>query len=215
MKKSLFLIPLIVLTFSSCIGISADIQLRRDGSGRLTLEYRFSRMAENIGKLDGNERWNIIPAGKADMERTIARIPDMKLASFSSKEDSKDIVNKVTLDFKNTGALLTFLDPSGRRAVLTQEDGKNKLSLILNEPIPSEINGDLMELIKQTAGGYRAGVSFSADKASTLTITDGKGNEIAAPKGAEVVSSGKKVSLSMDTADILELADGLGVLIYW
>jgi hypothetical protein len=217
MKNRTLLIPLflMILTFSSCIGISADIQIRKDGSGRLALEYRYSRMAENIGRLDGNERWNIVPAGKADMERTIARIPDMKLVSFSSKETSKDIVNKAVLDFKNTDALLKFLDSSKKRAVLTKENGKNKLSLILNEPIPKEIDGDLMDLMKQTAAGYRASVSFSADKASTMTVTDGKGNEITAPNSAKAVLTGKKVSLAIDTSDMLELTDGLGIIITW
>jgi hypothetical protein len=172
-------------------------------------------MAENIGRLDGNERWNIVPAGRADMERTIERIDGIKIVSFSGREDKKDIINRVTLDFRNTEALLNFLDPQGKRAFLTQENGKNKLTLIINEPLPSEINGDLMELLKQSASGYRTGISFSADKNSTMTITDGKGLEIPTPQNVRVVSTGKKVSLSMDTADLLSLEQGLGLAIFW
>ena len=109
-NRTLFII-LILITLNSCIGISADIIMRKDGSGKIALEYRFSRMAEVLGRLDGNENWQIIPAGRPDMERTVARIPGMKLASFSSTEGEKEIVNKAELEFKDTEALLAFLDP--------------------------------------------------------------------------------------------------------
>jgi hypothetical protein len=197
------------------MGISADIQIRRDGSGRMILEYRFSRMAETIGRLDGNERWQIIPTGRADMERTVARIPGMRLVSFSSNEDTKDIVNKVTLDFDNAQALLKFLDPSGKRAKLENENGLNRLQFILNEPVSSQINPDLLALMKQMSAGYKTAVSFSADKNAQMTITDGEGNAIAPPAGSQVVPSGRKVSLSIDTGEILSFKQGLGLIIVW
>ena len=44
----------IMLLLSSCMGVQADIALNSDGSGILVLEYRFSRLLESLGKLDGN-----------------------------------------------------------------------------------------------------------------------------------------------------------------
>ena len=212
-----YYLSLIVLLFilNSCIGVSADIQMRKDGSGKIIMEYRFSRMAETIGRLDGNERWQIIPTGRADWERTVARIADMKLASFSSREDAKDIVNKVTLEFKNTEALLKFLDPFGRRVSLDRANGSNKLHITLNGPVPPETNADLLQLMKQVSAGYSFRISFAAGGNSTMTITDGAGRAITPPQGAEVISPGKKVSLAIDTGEILARTDGLGVSISW
>jgi len=68
-------LPFLLLLFNSCIGLSLDIQMRRNGSGRLLMEYRVSRMAEAIGRLDGNENWPIIPNGRADFERTLRGFP--------------------------------------------------------------------------------------------------------------------------------------------
>ena len=147
-KKPFLLLPLLILIFNSCIGISADIQMRRDGSFRLVLEYRISRMAETIGRLDGNEIWQFIPTGRADFERTIARIDGVRLVSFSSRERTSDIVNNITLDFKDAQALLNFLDPQGRRASINREDSLNRFNIILNEPVSSEINTDLMNLLR-------------------------------------------------------------------
>jgi len=180
------------------------------------MEYRFPRTAENIGKLDGNEKWQIIPVSRADWERTAARVEGMKLSSFSSGSDAKDIVNKVTLDFSTTAALLKFLNPAagGKRAAFNSNGNSNTLSIIFTEP-SGEINPDLLELMKQVSYGYKLKVSFNAEKDSILSFTDGTGNPIAPPENVEAVSKGKKVSFSIDTAELLQRKEGLGIELKW
>jgi len=216
MKKLMLAIP-VLLAFSSCLGLSADFQIRGNGSVKLAMEYRFPRAAENIGRLDGSERWQIIPAGRADWERTIARIDGMKLSSFSSHNDSKDIVNNVTLEFKNTDALIKFLNPSngGKRACLNRGNGSNTLNIIFTEPVSGEINADLLALMRQVSNGYKLKISFSAQNNSAVTFTDGAGNAISPPENAEVILQGKKTSFSVDTTELLNLKDGLGVEFKW
>jgi hypothetical protein len=214
MKKLMLAVPVILLAFSSCLGLSANFQMRKNGSVKLAMEYRFSRTAENIGKLDGNERWQIIPVGRADWERTRARIADMKLSSFSSRNDSRDIVNKVTLEFSNTAALLKYLAPDRKGASLNSGNGSKTFNIIFTEP-SGAINEDLLELIQQVSYGYKLKITFNAEKDSTLSFTDGLGKAIPPPETAEVVLKGKKVSFSLDTGELLKLKDGLGVEIRW
>jgi hypothetical protein len=214
MKRNLQRITflLLILTFfSSCIGLSMDIQLRKDGSARLSMEYRISAMAEVIGKLDGNENWPIVPVGRADWERTTERIPGARLVSFSSRQNQKEIVTNVTLNFENTEAMIKFLDPAGKRASL----GADRLELIINEPVSSKINDNLLELVRQVSDGYTFTVSFTAEGNSNLTVTDGNGKEIPVPNNAQIIPSGKKVSLSIAISEIFALADGLGVKFTW
>ncbi|MDR1929448.1 MAG: hypothetical protein LBQ44_02355, partial [Treponema sp.] len=99
----------------SCIGTGADINLRQDGSGTLKLEYRMAKDLESLGKFDGNERWPPLPAGRADMERSVKRIEGLSLRSFSSREEGKDLVNSFQLEFSNTEALSAFLDSTGQK----------------------------------------------------------------------------------------------------
>ena len=193
--------------------MEVDIQMRKDGSAKVTLEYRFSRMAETVGKLDGNEKWPVIPVGREDWQRTEQRVEGMKVASFSSSRDARDIVNKVTLEFKNTESFLKFLDQSGRRASLSGKDGFNKLHLTLNEKTSSKINSDLLELVRQVCEGYSFKINLSAPASAAINFTDGEGKEIAPP--ASVSSQGKKASLSIATAEIFSSAQGLGLdLVY-
>ncbi|MDR2922260.1 MAG: hypothetical protein LBU85_02815 [Treponema sp.] len=211
----------VVLTLNSCFGLAADITMNRDGSGKISLEYRISRAAEAIGRLDGNERWQIIPAGRADFERTLARIPDMRLVSFSTREEpspktgDRDIVNKVELEFKNTEALLAFLDPSGKRAVLVREGDKNRLSINLNEGVSPQANADLLDLLRQVSDGYELEISFSTAGDSALALSDSRGNAIQPPDGSRVVLSGKKVSLKMGTGQVIGLRQGLAAHFLW
>jgi hypothetical protein len=188
-----------------------DIQLRKDGSARLNMEYRISGMAEVIGKLDGNENWPIIPVGRADWERTTERVHGARLVSFSSRERQQEIVTNVTLNFDNTEAMLKFLDSAGKKSSL----GADRFELIINEPVSSAIDNNLLELVRQVTDGYTFSISFSTERNSNLTVTDGNGKEIPIPNNAQVVSSGKKVSMLIAIYEILTLTDGLGVRFNW
>jgi len=216
-KKALSLLfaPLVALllpALNSCIGISMDIQMRKDGSARVSLEYCYSAMAENIGKFDGNENWPVVPVGRADWERTTERVSGMKLVSFSSlHKNSQDVITNVTLEFDSAEALLKFLDPAGNMA--SQSAGR--LEITVNKPLPSQINNDLLELMRQVSGNYRFAVSFTAEGNSTLVITDARGKEISLPQDARIIPSGKKTSFSIAVPEIFTLKDGLGMRFTW
>jgi len=209
----LLLLPVLII-LNSCLGISADIQFRKDGSVKVVLEYRFSNMAEVIGRLDGNENWPVIPVGRADWQRTEQRIEGMKLVSFKSGKDARDTINKVTLEFENTDALLVFLDPSGKRASKTIEGGLNKLHLTLNERSSSQLNPELLELFNKASEGYTFNINVSAPGNSAINFTDSMGNEKVLPKGI-TLSSGKKSYISIPTGEIFTASEGSGLDISW
>jgi hypothetical protein len=208
-KKALIkLLPFLFL-LSSCLGLSTDIQMNRNGSGRITMEYRLSVTAESIGRLDGNERWPIIPVGRADWERSIQRLDGIKLVSFSSRERSNDIITRVILDYENTSALINLL---GRdKASFSQ----GRLDYILIKPLSEEIDADLLELMRQASSGYKFSISFTADSNCVLVLTDGTLKGIPAPSGCEIVSSGRKVSFSIDIGELFTLTGGFGISIRW
>ena len=210
MKKNLpkLLSVLFILIFSSCLGLSMDIQMHRDGSGRISMEYRFSSEAESIGRLDGNERWSIFAISRADWERTVSRLDGVKLASFSSRERANEIITGVTLDYENTNALLNFL---GSEKASFSQSGENRFDIILIDPVSAEINPDLLELMRQVSSGYKFTMSFTAERNSALTLTDAAGKEIPPPSGCEIVSSGRKVSFSIDICELFYLTDGFGI----
>ncbi|MCL1994201.1 MAG: hypothetical protein FWG66_14755 [Spirochaetes bacterium] len=214
-KTAVLALVIVLFTMNSCIGLSADILVSGDGSGRITLEYRVSQVAEALGRLEGNERWQIIPTGRADIERTVARIPDMRLVSFATREDSRDTINTVVLEFGNIDALLFFLDSSGGRAFLSRENGGNRLSIAVMDGSHGVMDAALLDLVRQISQGYEFNLSFSAAGGSALALSDGGGNALEAPPGARLVAAGARVSFAMATADILEQRQGLTVNLTW
>ncbi|MCL2762025.1 MAG: hypothetical protein FWD36_02305 [Treponema sp.] len=212
--KWLLLLFCAALAFNSCLGVSADIHIRADGSGKIALEYRVSQVLESMGRLDGNERWPAIPVGKADFERSVARIPGLRLSAFSAKSVSnvfggKDLVTNVTLEFNNTGALLAFLDNTGAGVSFTQENGKNSLRLVLLDEAAVITDDDLLALLQEIAAGYTISVSLSAPKNASLTAIP------SSVSFAQMVSQGKKVLAVIGLGDLLALEEGLTVEMSW
>jgi hypothetical protein len=214
-----------LVLMNSCLGVSADINIRADGSGSITLEYRVSQMLESLGRLDGNEHWPSIPVGKTDFERSLARIPGLRLRSFSSKEvrsansvlGGKDLLTKVSLEFTDTAALLAFWDSEaagsstggGTGSSLIQRDGKNVLRLVLLDTSFDSIDKDLLSLLKEISLGYEISLNLNAPQNAALSLNP------SSVTAARVVSQGKKVSFAIGMRDLLDLNNGLVVEISW
>jgi len=208
-KTKLLPACLAALVFSSCIGISADITINADGSGKIDLEYRVSQSLESIGRLDGNENKPAVPVGKTDFERTIARIPGLKLSKYTSKDvpnasGGSDLVTKATLDFASTAALLAFL---GSEGTLTQEGAGSLLRLTILEPSKVS-NSELLSLLRENSEGYDFSISFSLPRNASIEM-------VPSVPAAKLISKGKKVSFSISMGDLLSLKEGLVLEIRW
>lgn len=211
-KLTVLIFPLLIL-LGSCLGLSADITLKENGSGNLTLEYCVSNNLDALGKLDGNERWNTIPVGRADFERTIARLPGMKLLSFSSKNDGKNTVNTVKLEFESINALLAFMDSGGRRSSFSGNAQSGSLSLSFGESAEIK-NPHLNEFIEDLFKPYAVKLTMNFPKEGKLLVKDNAGNAISIP-GNEIVPSGKKVSFSAPVYEVLSSSGGIKLEFLW
>jgi hypothetical protein len=211
-KLLIFLVP-VTLLLNSCIGIKADITLAKNGSGSIKLEYRVSRLVQSLGALDGNEKWHTIPVGRADFDRTLTRLPGLRLTSFSETQTGSDSINKAEIEFDNIESLLPFLDAGGK-ARFSSDQGKNRLSLNLSEGY-AERDPDLATLIQEASEGYTVEISFSSSSSSELVLINSDGKLVQKPAGAQTVDSGKKVLLAIGTADLLALKEGLRIQFSW
>jgi len=216
MKKKLYLAALIslLLIFNSCLGLSMDITMNKDGSGRVLMEYRISQMLENMGAFDGNESMPSIPLSREDWTKTLERNNGIKLVSYSSKKDKQDTIINLTVDFKDEAALLSLLDPLGEKVSIKQKDGSGTLEIIILDDSIS-FSEDEINLTRLLLDGYDFSISFQAPGNSVLAITDSKGRSIPNPSAAVVVLTGRKVMFSIEMTDIFDFKNGLGLKFTW
>jgi len=194
-----------------------DIQLNNNGSGRLSIEYRISHALNNLGALDGNVSFPVIPAGKEDIERTIQRIPGMKLLSYSSRQTERDMIINVNMEFDSPQALLAFIDPQGNKASIINngQSGIFELIIINNEFDITRYDENLIPLMRTFFNDYDFTINFTASGNSSITITDGERNIISSPSSLTTTRQGRRVSLSMNIVDILTYEGGFGIKINW
>ena len=214
MKIKILTLCLAAVVFNSCLGVSADITIKADGSGKIDLEYRVSQTLESLGRLDGNESRPAIPVGRADFERSVSRIPGLRLSKYSSRDvrgasGGGDLVTKAALDFKDTGALTAFLDGAGSAATLVEEGTGKLLRLTLLEPSGGITNPDLLSLLREISGAYELAVSFNLPKNARIEMIP------ASIPAAKLVSNGKKASFSIGMGELLSLKEGLVLEIRW
>jgi hypothetical protein len=196
----------VVFSLCSCLGVSADIVLNPDNSGTVTLEYRMSRYLESLGKQDGNERWLPVPAGRADFERTLERLSGIKMLSFSSKDDGKDLIITAKLQFTDMDALLRFLDAAGEKAAYVRENAANRLTFTLSRGGGGG-SRELEELFAQVSQGYKVNISLSLPSEGTLTAPS--------LEGAEIHPRGKKLSCSLPLGAVLSSREELSLDFRW
>jgi len=219
MKKARLTISLtaicsLLFILSSCLGVSVDIAFDQKGSGDVTVEYQISKTLDALGRLDGNERWNTIPVGKADFERTIDRLPGMKLTSFSSKEDKNDLIIKAKMEFDNLNSLMSFLDASGLRSSFSGDAHSGRVFFTLSEA-RAKSNSALEELIAGISETYSVKISMSFPNNGNVKITNGRGVSLADIPGSVINPSGKKVSFSLPLYAVLSAGEGINVEFQW
>jgi len=219
MKKPRLAISLTVLCslllgFSSCLGISVDIALDQKGSGDVTLEYQISKALDALGKLDGNERWNTIPVGKADFERTIDRLPGMKLKSFSSKEDKNDLIINAKMEFQDLNSLMSFMDASGLRSSFSGDAHSGRIFLALNEA-GAKRDPALEKLIAEITDTYSVKISMNFPNNGNVKITNSMGRVLTNVPGSVINPAGRKVFCSLPLYSVLSADEGINVEFQW
>jgi len=217
-KTNLNILPFALFSLSfvfySCLGISADISLNQNGSGNIALEYQISKALDALGKLDGNERWNTIPVGKADFERTMDRLPGMKLASYSSKEDRNNLIINAKMEFEDLNSLMSFIDASGLRSSFSGDAHSGRLLMALNEA-KTKNNAALEKLIAEISESYSVKLSMSLPNEGSVKITNNRGFSLDDVPGSTIISPGKKVSCSLPVNSILSASDGINIEFLW
>jgi hypothetical protein len=202
-KKPFLAAFCVIFLLSSCIGVQSEINLAKDGSGTVKLEYRVAKDLAELGKLDGNERWLPLPAGRADMERTAARIPGLTLKSCSEKDDGKDIVISASLAFADTGALAAFFDASGKAFTVTGTAGSGVIRLRF--PGGRVMSDEVKNGLQAALSGYTFKLSFTLPADASAAWFDESGQAASGGLPGDITVNGKTAQFEASMEDVVFL----------
>jgi len=208
------LLPVFIL---SCIGTSSQIKLNPDGTGSFTIEYRISMELENLGKFDGNEKQPLVPVGKADLERTVARVPGLRLNSFSSRQDGINMVYRADFSFDSPEAL-AFFDSQGLRFKLDLPAKKMILRFSEIQDFDfsemQKIDPEFKEVVAGALQGYDFSLSFTVPGSAKTKWFDGNGNTLGRFPGI-CSAEGMKVMYTVPMAELVLLDAPVSLEISW
>jgi hypothetical protein len=195
------------LLLASCVDAEATARIGPDGSGDLELSLLVSRMVAPIASLGTDRRLLPFPLSKEDFDRAVARDAGLGLASYSREDGDESISIKAKIAFANPTALASFLDPSGKRALYSEEGGRRSLKLVLAEG--GSIDPDLARLADVAFSTYRVSLAL-------LLPTERATAALTPPEGAGSSSvSGTKAEYSNSTAALMKSAEPIEWEIVW
>ena len=118
-----FLIPMLLtsMLLVSCIGIDSTVQFKRDGSGILYLQYRFSRELTDLGGLEGDVPF---PVTEEDFHFAMEGKEGLKLRKYKRKMDEEDITIHAEILFESIDTFSSLAGFQDMPMSLTKQDGE-------------------------------------------------------------------------------------------
>jgi hypothetical protein len=139
---------------SSCVGIASRIELRADGSGTLTLDYKVAQYLKNIDV--GREQKRLpLPVSREDFRRTAEGIQGLRLLELDGREDEENVYVRAVLEFDDLEALNGLGGEPGLGLSLTESGGERTLRQEIAPAVdPGDLSEDSLAMISDFFAGY-------------------------------------------------------------
>ncbi len=168
MKK--YLLPvLIVFTLSlySCLGIEETITINGDNSGSIVYIYRIAKEIKDLGSFGEMKRSLPLPILEDDFRMICKDKKGLRLASYSSNENEKDIIVRAEVAFSSMAALDALSLPDDP-IMKSETSGKGtSLTLVIPAASKTEITDDSLSMVQEISKGYDIVLSVKTPKPIT------------------------------------------------
>ena len=125
------LIPVVVLLFSSCLGLLMETQFNHDGSGRMTMVMHISQALLQLGS---DEAGVDIPLSKDDLVTGYQEVDGITVVDVIEEETEEHRIITAIIEFENFNDLAGEEGFPGEEASLIEKDGKYHFKVLLGRP---------------------------------------------------------------------------------
>jgi hypothetical protein len=199
-------LALAALLFSSCVGMDTRVSIGKDGSGKVTAEYRLSGELVNFGALEGNRQMLPLPLTRQDVENSLRQAQGLKLDSWSSKKEGADTLIRTVISFKTIEDLMYYLDPRGTRATYESGTDTKSVSFSLGDTLPP-LDADMRSLAQEAFKPYS--FSFEVDLPSPAKVA------AASLPAITVQSKGSMVRFDAGMSDLVATSQAPSLSFSW
>jgi len=202
------------ILFTGCFGINSTIDIKKDGSGTISMEYKIANELLETGTLDGNEAYPAIPVGEADFKRSIARIDGLSLGSFNIKKETNDTIYRIKLKFKTIDALCKFMDAQGAGFSYGKTNGEETLTISLI-PQKDEYSAEMKKLLPVVFEGDNFDLQINTPRKCAAAVYGENYQKIDSPPAGKFNASGRSFVFSSPMADLLSTSKPLTITLSW
>jgi hypothetical protein len=185
----------LAVLLSSCVDAKAELNLARDGSGRLKLRYAVSRMVAATAGLDGAESLVVLPLSRQEADARAAAAPGVSIVAFQSSQNPDSlVVENLELAFQNLASLALFLDPGKRRMALSSGGGSQTLSFRLWDGLGGQkaLDPDLDKFVRAAWADWSIALNVSLPQAARSAA------------GATISKDGRELAYAIAVPALLE-----------
>ncbi|MDR0409488.1 MAG: hypothetical protein LBH18_03725 [Spirochaetaceae bacterium] len=201
---------------TACLGLKTEIDIKRNGSGTINMEYRIANEFFSMSTRSGNENSPPLSIGKKDFEQTFDRIKGMKMTSYSEKEDGDNRLFAIKAKFDNLEALAAFLDSQGRLAVVERQsqNGKNLFSISFDMD-SKDVDPDLAPILPMIFEDYYMDFKIKFPSNCEVSYMNAEGEPLPDLPYGETTVSAKSVDFYSSMSDLFTAGSTSMMTISW
>lgn len=151
--RLVFLLSVLVITFTSCLDISMELDLRDDGSAVVDATYDISRQIWDQGAFDADNPNRVIPVSRRDLEELAALWEGVTLTRYRIRRSDTRVTVTFRMHLDDPEALAGLWSGVSPRAASTLFSPGERVLIL---PITSErepIDTDAADLVRSELRG--------------------------------------------------------------
>ncbi|MCD6123245.1 MAG: hypothetical protein J7K04_15525 [Spirochaetales bacterium] len=192
-----------ILILTSCIGVDTTISFNDNGSGKLSIQYKISKMVVNLGASNEEAPVVPLPVSEDDFKRSVEKAKGLKLLSYKQSEDENDIYIAAVIGFNRIENFKEMKGFNSMPATLKKQGDSFLFSQrIATKPehIPDE---DSLKMIDTLFKGYKISFTIKAPK------------EIQSHNMGNLSSDKRTLTYSIPVAELVRIGEDIYLTISW
>ena len=149
MINKLLILIILLLVLTSCLEVDTIIDLKEDGTGTWSLQYKISQEAAFITPGLEFSGFNYFPVNEDDLRKRIGEIEGLELLQVSIEETANFTKYSAEMSFLNTDNIESFFNnfTENRLVEIMSDEEDGVFILTIEKPYISEIDQDTHRLL--------------------------------------------------------------------